>query len=111
MTISEFAEMSEILTTEETRTIIKFQTLLGNTSNDILKDFVTVLGAENAPGRSKTTEPIRGVRFQTSENIHVAVSEQLKTLQKKGLDGGVPGLPHRWNSCVEALGDYFEGII
>ena len=58
----------------------------------------------------KMKEPIRGVRFQTVDEITVAVLEQLKTLQKNGLAGGVPRLPHRWNSCVEALGDYFEGI-
>ena len=46
----------------------------------------------------KMKEPIRGVRFQTVDDILEAVSEQLKTLQKNGLAGGVPRLPHRWNS-------------
>ena len=46
------AERTEILTSEENRTIIKFQTLLGKSSNDILKDFVVVVGSENAPGLS-----------------------------------------------------------
>ena len=55
-------------------------------------------------------EPIRGVIFETVDEITGAVLEQLKTLQKNGLDGGVPRLPHRWQSCVRALGDYFEGI-
>ena len=58
----------------------------------------------------KMKEPIRGVRFQTVEDISEAVSAQLKTLQKNGLQGGVPRLPHRWNSCIDVLGDYFEGI-
>lgn len=57
----------------------------------------------------KMKEPIRGVRFETVDEITGAVLEQLKTLQKNGLDGGVPRLPHRWQSCVRrALGDYFE---
>ena len=46
------AERTQIFTTEEIRTIIKFQTLLGKSSNDILKDLVAVVGAENAPGLS-----------------------------------------------------------
>ena len=58
----------------------------------------------------KMKELIRGVRFQTVEDISEAVSAQLKTLQKNGLQGGVPRLPHRWNSCIDVLGDYFEGI-
>ena len=144
-------------------------------SNDILKDFVVVVGSENAPGlstiqrwaakfRASSTsvsdaprsgrpststneemtneverlvgedqritvieisyspnlspcghfpmmkEPIRGVRFETVDEITGAVLEQLKTLQKNGLDGDVPRLPHRWQSCMRALRDYFEGI-
>ena len=55
-------------------------------------------------------EPIRGVHFQTMEDISEAVSVQLKTLQKNGLQGGVPRLSHRWNSYIDVLGDYFEGI-
>ena len=43
-------------------------------------------------------EPLRGIRFESVEDINDAVFHGLQELQKKGLNGGIPNLPQRWQS-------------
>lgn len=53
-------------------------------------------------------EPLRGQRFLSVDEINEAVSAQLKTLQKNGLENGVPKLSRRWQSTIDKFGDYIE---
>ena len=54
-------------------------------------------------------EPLRGIRFESVEDINDAVFHGLQELKKKGLNGGIPNLPQRWQSVVDHKGEYFEG--
>ena len=54
-------------------------------------------------------EPLRGIRFESVEDINNAVFHGLQELQKKGLNGGIPNLPQIWQSVVDHKREYFEG--
>ena len=58
----------------------------------------------------KLKTPLRGKRFANREVILTAVGREVMHIDALHTADGVERLPHRWQICVEAFGDYFEGF-
>jgi hypothetical protein len=52
---------------------------------------------------------LKGRRFYTIEEIPVESQEVLKTLTLKDFQGCMESWKTRWDRCIHAQGDYFEG--
>ena len=53
---------------------------------------------------------LRGCRhYETIEDIKEAVTKVIDTLTQKGFHGAFQKLLERYNKCIAAGGDYFEG--
>ena len=52
---------------------------------------------------------LRGCRYDTIEEIKVAVTKVIDTLRQEDFHGTFQKLLERYNKCIEAGGDYFEG--
>ena len=52
---------------------------------------------------------LRGCRFETIEEMKVAVTKVIDTLTQKDFHGAFQKLLERYNKCIAAGGDYFEG--
>ena len=53
-------------------------------------------------------ESMRGIHFQTDEEVNAAVSNWLRTQSTKFYAKGIDNLISRWNKCVAKEGDYVE---
>ncbi len=51
----------------------------------------------------------RGHRFQTLDDLNVAVDRELRLIQPQEFAAAFASLPTRWRKCLAAGGDYFEG--
>ena len=51
----------------------------------------------------------RGCRYETIEEIKEAVTKVIDTLTQEDFDGAFQKLLERYNKCIAAGGDYFEG--
>lgn len=51
---------------------------------------------------------LRGIRFDTADEIENAVKEQVRRLDTEGVRPGIEGLLHRWQKCCELDGAYVE---
>ena len=51
----------------------------------------------------------RGCRYETIEEMKEAVTKDIDTLPQKDFDGALKKLLERYNKCIAAGGDYFEG--
>ena len=52
---------------------------------------------------------LRGCRYETTEEMKEAVTKVIDTLTKEDFHGNFQKLLERYNKCIVAGGDYFEG--
>ena len=52
---------------------------------------------------------LRGCRYETSEEMKEAVTKVIDTLTQEDFHGAFEKLLERYNKCIAAGGDYFEG--
>ena len=52
---------------------------------------------------------LRGCRYETIEGMKEAVMKVIDTLTQKDFHGAFQKLLERYNKCIAAGGDYFEG--
>ena len=52
---------------------------------------------------------LRGCRYETTEEMKEAVTKVIDTLTPEDFHGAFPKLLERYNKCITAGGDYFEG--
>ena len=52
---------------------------------------------------------LRGCRSETSEEMKEAVTKVIDTLTQEDFNGAFQKLLERYNKCIAARGDYFEG--
>ena len=52
---------------------------------------------------------LRGCRYETIEEMKEAVMKVIDTLTQEDFHGAFQKLLERYNKCIEAGGDYFEG--
>ena len=52
---------------------------------------------------------IRGCRYETTEEMKEAVTKVIDTLTQEDFHGAFQKLLERYNKCIAAGGDYFEG--
>ena len=52
---------------------------------------------------------LRACRYETIEERKEAVTKVIDTLTQENFDGALQKLLERYNKCIEARGDYFEG--
>ena len=52
---------------------------------------------------------LRGCRYETIEEMKKAVTKVIDTLTQEDFDGAFQMLLERYNKCIAAGGDYFEG--
>ena len=57
----------------------------------------------------KLKENLRGCRYETIEEIKEAVTKVIDTLTQDNFPGAFQKLLQRYNECIAAVGDYFEG--
>ena len=57
----------------------------------------------------KLKENFRGCRYETTEEMKVAVTKFIDTLTQEDFHGAFQKLLERYNKCILAKGDYFEG--
>ena len=52
---------------------------------------------------------LRGCRYETIEEMQEAVTKVIDTLTQEDFDGAFQKFLERYNKCIAARGDYFEG--
>ena len=52
---------------------------------------------------------LRGCRYETIEEMKEAVTKVIDTLTQEDIHGAFQKLLERYNKCIAAGGDYFEG--
>ena len=52
---------------------------------------------------------LRGCRYETTEEMKEAVTKVIDPLTHEDFDGAFQKLLERYNKCIAAEGDYFEG--
>ena len=52
---------------------------------------------------------LRGCRYETIEEMKEAVTKLIETLTQEDFHGSLKKLLERYNKCIAAVGDYFEG--
>ena len=52
---------------------------------------------------------LRGCRYETIEEMKEAVTKVIDTLTQEDIHGAFQELLERYNKCIAAGGDYFEG--
>jgi len=52
---------------------------------------------------------LRGRRFDTTEEIHAETQEVIDTLTSENFQGCMKSWETRWDRCIHAQRDYFEG--
>ena len=57
----------------------------------------------------KLKENLRGSRYETTEEMKEAVTRVINTLTQEDFLGAFQKLLKRYNKCIAAGGDYFEG--
>ena len=53
---------------------------------------------------------LRGCRYETIEEMKEAVTKVIGMLRQKDFHGALRKLLKRYNKCIAAGGDYFEGV-
>ena len=85
----------------------------------LVTDYLTKMGINTVPHRpySSNIAPcdfwlfpkLRGCRYETIEEMKEAVTKVIDTLTQEELHGAFQRLLERYNKCIAAGGDYFEG--
>ena len=58
----------------------------------------------------KLKEPLRGIRFSDLDELHEAMSAEVRRINTNCLATGIRSVPMRWERVIESKGDYFEGM-
>ena len=53
---------------------------------------------------------MREARYDDLDELEVAVAEQVKVYERRGLATGIEELPKRWNSILDHKGHCFEEL-
>ena len=110
-----FKGFQEEIPSEEVSTL-----QIGSVHNSILiTDYLTKTGIKTVPHPpySSNLAPcdfwlfpkLRGCRYETIEEMKEAVTKVIDTLTQEDFDGAFQRLLERYNKCIAAGGDYFEG--
>ena len=89
----------------------------------LVTDYLTKMGIKTVPWPSnnpglapcdfwlfpKLKEKLRGCRYETIEEMKEAVTKVNDTLIQEDFHGAFQKLLERYNKCIAAGGDYFEG--
>ena len=85
----------------------------------LVTDYLTKMGIKTVlqPPYSRDLAPcdfwlfpkLRGCRYETIEEMKVAVTKVNETLTQEDIHGAFQKLLERYNKCIAAGGDYFEG--
>ena len=85
----------------------------------VVTDYLTKMGLKTVPHRpySRDLTPcdfwlfpkLRGCRYETIEEMKEAVTKVIDTLTQEDFYGSFQKLLERYNKCIVAQGDYFEG--
>ena len=57
----------------------------------------------------KLKEKLRGCRYETIQEMKEAMTKVIDTLTQEDFNGAFQKLLERYNKCIAAGGDYFEG--
>ena len=85
----------------------------------LVSDYLTSVGIKTVPHRLYNPKlapcdfwlfpKLRGCRYETFEGTKEAVTKIIDTLTQEDFDGAFQKLLERYNKCIAAGGDYFEG--
>ena len=89
----------------------------------LVTDYLTKMGIKTVPHPlyspdvapcdfclfSKLKEKLRGCRYETIEEMKEAVTKVIDMLTQEDFHGAFQKLLERYNKCIAAGGDYFEG--
>ena len=84
----------------------------------LVTDYLIKMGIKTAPQPPysldfwlfpKLKENLRGCRYETIQEMKVAVTKVIDTLTQEEFYGAFQKLLERCNKCIAAGGDYFEG--
>ena len=89
----------------------------------LVTDYLTKMGIKTVPHPPYSTnlascdfclfpklnEKLRGCRYETIEEMKEAVTKVIDTLTQEDFHGAFQKLLKRYNKCIAARGDYFEG--
>ena len=85
----------------------------------LVTDYLTKMGIKTVPHRPYSPElspcdfwlfpKLRGCRYEIIEEMKEAVTKVIDTLTQADLHGAFQKLLERYNKCIAAGGDYFEG--
>ena len=85
----------------------------------LVTDYLTKIGIKTVPQPpySRDLAPcdfwlfpkLRGCRYETTEEMKEAVTKIIDTLTQEEFHGAFQKLLERYNKCIAAGGDYFEG--
>ena len=85
----------------------------------LVTDYLTKMGIKTVPHRPYSPDiapcniwlfpKLRGCRYETIEEMKEAVTKVIDTLTQEDFHGAFQKLLERYNKCIAAGGDYFEG--
>ena len=85
----------------------------------LVKDYLTKMGIKIVPHPSYSRDlalcdfwlfpKLTGCRYDTIDEMKGAVTKVIDTLTQKDFHGAFQKLLERYNKCIAAGGDYFEG--
>ena len=85
----------------------------------LVTDYLTKMGIKTVPQPPNSPDlapcdfwlfpQLRGCRYETSEEMKVAVTKVIDTLTQENFYGAFEKLLERYNKCIAVGGDYFEG--
>ena len=85
----------------------------------LVTDYLTKMGIKTVRHRPYSPDlapcdfwlfpKLRGCRYETIEEMKVAVTKVIDTLTQEDFHGAFQKLLERYNKCIAAGGDYFEG--
>ena len=85
----------------------------------LVTDYLTKMGTKTVPHRLYSPDlapcdfwlfpKLRSCRYETIEKMKEAVTKVIDTLTQKNLSEAAQKLFERYNKCIVARGDYFEG--
>ena len=85
----------------------------------LVKDYLTKMGIKTIPYHPYCPDlapcdfwlfpKLRGYRYETIEEMKEAVTKIINALTEEDFHGGFQKLLERYNKCIAAGGDYFEG--
>ena len=85
----------------------------------LVTDYLIKMGIKTVPGPHYSPDvgpcdfwlfpKLRACRYETNEEMKVAVTKVIDTLTQEGFDGAFQKLLERYNKCIATGGEFFEG--